>query len=356
MNRIIIDGANGYVASHFAAELIKNKNQVFALVRSNREFSPTMRMKKILDDINENREDDYKNLKVYNYSLLDKDFSLSENELKEIFCEKSDFFHFAASLKFAEKDKKEIFETNVEGLENAIWLFLKYSKPGSRFFYISTAYSCGNNGHPFLEKFYTNEDISAFRNYYEQSKRFGENVLKKYIEDKRLNGYVLRLSQVAGNNITGITTTDYGIFDFVKRLHSFSRRHPGETVRISVTPESTQNIIAIDKIVNYLLTLVTIDKLPTIINLVARNYIKNDDIFKCICRLLPINILQVRELNPDSMNILERIIAAGMSFTGKYSNTDLKFDTTNIDLLNFPRDNEITPDSLCRMIEYVIKH
>ncbi len=356
MNRIIIDGANGYVASHFAAELLKNNNQVLALARSNGDLSPSMRMKKILDEINENREDDYKNLKVYNYSLLDKDFSLSENELKEIFCEKSDFFHFAASLKFAEKDKKEIFETNVEGLENAISLFLNYSLPGSRFFYISTAYSCGNNGNLFMEQFYPNEDISAFRNYYEQSKRYGENIVKKYIDENSLNGYVLRLSQVAGNNITGVTTTDYGIFDFVKRLQSFSRRYLGETVRISATPESTQNIIAIDKIVNYLITLVSIDKLPTIINLVARNYITNDEIIKCICRLLPINILQVRELNPDSMNILERIIAAGMSFTGKYSNTNLNFDTTNIDLLNFPRDNEITPDSLCRMIEYVIKH
>ena len=52
MKTVVINGANGYVASHFISNLLKQKYKVVALVRTNKR-SPQERMKKVLADIND---------------------------------------------------------------------------------------------------------------------------------------------------------------------------------------------------------------------------------------------------------------------------------------------------------------
>ncbi|MFA6334125.1 MAG: SDR family oxidoreductase [Bacteroidales bacterium] len=354
MRKIVIDGANGYVASHFINELLIQNYEVVALVRDGRGNSSAERMEYALAEINNFKSINLKNLKVYSYSLLNEDFSISKEELGNIFNEKVDYFHFAACLKFSEKDRDEIFDTNVNGVENSIKTFLKYSLPESRFFFISTAYSCGKMPQLFEEKFYSNEDIAGFRNYYEQSKRFAENVVKKYIEKSNLNGYVIRLSQVTGDNKSGVTITDFGIFDFVKRVYNFSKRYPNETVRISVFPDSTQNLVSIDNIVTYFMRILILNELPSIIHFVGKKSIKNGQIIECICKLLPINIIQDTTLEKENMNAIEKIIAAGMSFTGGYTNTNFLFDTKNLDGIISSYENEVTVLSLYKMLEYFI--
>jgi nucleoside-diphosphate-sugar epimerase len=115
----------------------------------------------------------------------------------------------------------------------------------SRFFYISTAYSCGITNEPFREKFYENKDISHFRNFYEQSKRQAENIVRQHIETRKIKANIIRLSQVVGNSHSGVTKTHYGIFDFITKLQKFSAYYPNETVRIPIDPIATQNLILI---------------------------------------------------------------------------------------------------------------
>src|SRR5690625_7575781 len=111
-------------------------------------------------------------------------------------------------------------------------VFLQCASPNSRFFFISTAYTCGKTEERFEERFYANADISHFRNYYEQSKRFAENLVKEYIEQKSLKAHILRLSQVVGNIKTGVTKTNYGIFDFVKELYNLLKGYQGSPIVI----------------------------------------------------------------------------------------------------------------------------
>ena len=198
MKTIVINGANGYVASHFISNLLKQKYKVIALVRANK-MPPEKRMKKVLAAINSDETLDTSNLKIIGYSLLDENFSIPEKDMRDIFHDNVDYFHFAASLKYDKKSKDEIFSANVNGVENSINVFSKYATQSSRFFYIGTAYSCGRFEGVFEEKFYENKDISAFRNYYEQSKRFAENIVKTNIQKNRINGHIIRLSQVVGN-------------------------------------------------------------------------------------------------------------------------------------------------------------
>ena len=354
MKKVIINGANGYVASHFTKKLLSQNYEVIALVRDNKKASSTNRMIDTLSEIDDYNDANYSNLKVYSYSLLEENFSIPTEQLEEIYSGNPDFFHFAACLKFAAKDKDEIFETNVDGVENSIKVFLKYATPASRFFFVGTVYSCGNMAGLFEEKFYEDDDITAFRNYYEQSKRFAENIVKKHIEQNNLNGYIIRLSQVVGNNKSGVTITDYGVFDFVKRICGFCNKYPDETVRISIDPESTQNLISINNVVNCMMKVLTEHELPLIINFAGRNPIKNDNIIKHICKLLPIDIIQNKTLETANLNIKERIIAVGMTFTGGYTSTNILFDSKNIDAITGTSENEITEQSLYKMMEYFI--
>ena len=354
MKTIIINGANGYVASHFINKLLKQEYKVIALVRSAINISATERMKAALAESSDDGYVDPTNLKVFSYSLLHKDFLIPREQLEDIFSEEVDYFHFAASLKFDFKSKLEIFETNVGGLENSIQVFSKFAKTNSRFFFIGTAYSCGRFSGRFEEKFYPNDDIQKFRNYYEQSKRYAENVVKENIDKNGLNGHVIRLSQVVGNSKTGVTKTDYGIFDFAKRMHRLAFRNPNQTVRVHVDPVSTQNLIPIDMVVNYLQRAVEVKHVPVIMNFTAKEQIKNIHIINSISKLLPINIVPEKQFARHEMNALERIISAGMTFTESYTDTNLQFDTSNLDQILMVKGHEANDNSIHKMLEYFI--
>lgn len=354
MKTIIINGANGYVASHFILKLLEHNYKVVALVRPSFKASPRERMQQVLDKMSSNGRADTSGLRVFGYSLLHRNFSMTEADLKEIFNEEVDYFHFAASLKFDAKSKDEIFETNVGGVGNSIQVFTKYAQRRSRFFFIGTAYSCGKYAGRFEEKFYPNQDISHFRNYYEQSKRFAENVVQKHRIEQDLNGHVIRLSQVVGNNKTGVTKTDYGIFDFAKRIGSLALRNPNQKVRVHFDPASTQNLIPINTVVDYLLQTVQLEQVPVIMNFIARQQTKNIHIIKSISQLLPIDIVPEPEIARHEMSAMERIIAAGMTFTGSYTKTNLQFDTKNVDAVLNAETPGTNEKSVFRMLEYFI--
>lgn len=354
MKKVIINGANGYVASNFINELLEKDYQVIALVRSNAKYSAKERMRAALLEMNEGENINFDKLSVYNYSLFEENFRLSKIELKEIFSGEVDYFHFAASLKFDTKSKEEIFGTNLDGLTNSIETFQKYTDVKSRFFFVSTAYSCGKISGTYYERFYENAEIEEFRNYYEQSKRIAENVVKNYMEEHNLNACIIRLSQVVGNNETGVTKTDYGIFDFSKRIQGLANKYPNRTIRIKVDPESTQNLIPIDTAVIFLMSAIQAEEVPTILNLISRISVKNADLLDSLCKLLPVNLICDNNLKQVDMDSLERIVAVGMSFTGAYSDTNISFDTNNLDKIISKDINEVSPKSIQQMLEYFL--
>ncbi|MFW6043919.1 MAG: SDR family oxidoreductase [Marinilabiliaceae bacterium] len=356
MRRIIINGANGYVASNFIYKLLEQDYEVVALVRENEKYSAEERMDHVLSQINNGPFTKPGNLSVYPYSLTDEDFSMPEPRLQEIFGKEADYFHFAASLKYDKKSKDEIFQVNVGGVENSIKIFSKYASGNSRFFLAGTAYSCGKWEGRFDEEFYPDEDISAFRNYYEMSKRLAENVVRKHIENNGLNGHILRLSQVVGDSRTGETKTDYGIFDFSKRVHNLAKRYPGRTVRVHVDPEGTQNVIPIDTAVNYLCQTAEKDPLPVIMNFTGNQPVKNEHIINSLNKLLPINLVPVKDIKHKEMTSLERLMAVGMSFTGNYNSLNIRFDTSKRDSVLSPQINEINEETVFKMLKYFLEN
>lgn len=352
MQKILINGANGFVASHFILELLEQNIEVVAFVRSGENLSAQQRMQNVLEEISAKGKVNFSKLKVFDYSLTAEDYSLDKNKIETIFNGTVQFFHFAACLKFSAKDKKKIFLTNVDGLKNSIRFFQKYARADSRFIFISTAYSCGKFSGLFNEKFYPNQDKTHFRNYYEQSKRFAENVVREHIESDKLNGHVVRLSQVIGDSKTGVTKTDYGIFDLAKRLCSIARLNPDTSLRIKVDPESTQNLVSVNIVAKVLLKITAASGLPPVVHLTAQNGLKNETIARCLNKHLPLTIITDKTLTKKNMTSLEKIMAVGMSFTGKYTQNNQLFDNTNLQKIMPTQVEEVTEESLCRMMAY----
>ena len=81
MLKIIINGANGFVASNFINELLTQHYEVVALVRGNKKYSAEERMFDVMNDINDGAFTVPKNLRIFNYSLLDENFGLPEETL-----------------------------------------------------------------------------------------------------------------------------------------------------------------------------------------------------------------------------------------------------------------------------------
>lgn len=347
---IVVTGANGYVASHLVQKFITDRYKVIALVRKDDHNSAQQRMVHQLQLIDPESELNISHFKVFEYILTEKNFGMNHHTLEEVFNEPVEFFHFAASLKYHERNQEEIFRTNVNGCENALEVFHQFSKPGSRFFYISTAYSCGLMSGVFQEQFYPDATVSAFRNLYEQSKRYAENVVARYIKEKNLNACVIRLAQIIGDSASGETLTSYGVFDFAKRMAQIAHKYPNQTVRIRIDPDGHQNLVPIDHVLDYFKHVVAIRQLPQVIHFVSRENTKNSTIISCLRRFIPIRIHQDQNLDLNNITPLERLISGAMSFTGAYTTTRLALSFKNLDQLMGSGKHRLTDDMLCRML------
>lgn len=356
MKKIVIAGANSFVASHFVHELLSQGFHVVALVRKSLEQTATERMNRALMDTTLGFPENIDQLTVLDYALLEDGFGIPHKELEWVFSDTVDYFHFAASLKFDFQSRDEIFETNIDGIGNALKVFEQYSSPDHRFFFISTAYSCGDFQGTFEEKFYPVEDISSFRNYYEQSKRMAENVLREYVENKGVQGHVIRLAQVVGNSESGVTRTDYGIFDFARRIHTLAHQFPGQTVRILADPHANQNLIPIDTAVHDLIVLTKSGSVPIILNFVANTPVENYKIIQIISDLLPIELIPQKDIDLDDMNAMEKLVLEGMTFTGHYTDINIDFDTRARDTFISSNHREVPESSLHDMVAYFLDH
>ena len=74
-----------------------------------------------------------------------------------------------------------------------------------------------------------------------------------------------------------MTKTDYGIFDFSKRIQNIAFKYPDRKVRIKVDLNSTQNLIPIDTVITYLMSAVKAKDVPVILNMIAKVSAKNAD-------------------------------------------------------------------------------
>lgn len=168
----LITGGTGFLGTLLSAELLKRGERVIFLSRSKNQESAKNRIAKQLDLVD--------NLQLGNIETIETDFQKKflgiDSSIMNNLVNKIDaIWHLAANLSFREKDRKEVFDTNVEGLKRILELASEINSP---VFYISTAYVHGQQPGLILE----NDLIKPkkFNNPYEESKFEAEKTVKEW--------------------------------------------------------------------------------------------------------------------------------------------------------------------------------
>lgn len=188
MNKtFLLTGGTGFLGSLFAIELIKRGDKVIFLGRSKNNESFRERVQKKLGLID--KDIPLSEIETIEIDLNKKNLNLPENKINELKYKIDGFWHFAANLSFKEKDRQDVFSTNVDGLKNVLNFVNQINTP---IYYTSTAYVHSQRSGIIFE----DELIKPkrFNNAYEESKFEGEKIVRKWGEDKENKFIIFRPS------------------------------------------------------------------------------------------------------------------------------------------------------------------
>ena len=159
----------------------------------------------------------------------------------------SQFWHSAASLRYEETHKDEIFAQNVQGTQHALEL-ARYVGAGT-FNHISTAYVSGRQQGRILEEI--REIDSPVKNFYEKSKLHGEHM----VASSGIHYRILRPSVVIGHSKTCAVINPsgfYGIGRFVAQLRrkmaAADELHRIAETEVLGVEDVTLNLIPVDAV------------------------------------------------------------------------------------------------------------
>ncbi len=215
----LITGGTGFVGSALIVELLaKTSDIVVGIVRPQPGVSPQDRLREVVRTA------------VHAYqapaALLDaidtrcfaiagdstaEDCGVALADLPDVAFDQ--FWHSAASLRFEDRYKDEIYTINTQGTENALALAARL---GVRHFnYFSTAYVAGSKKGLIREVLLPGEQLN---NHYESSKAQAENLVAG---EQRFGVRVLRPSIVIGHSQTCAAINFTGMYGFLRKLYGF---------------------------------------------------------------------------------------------------------------------------------------
>ncbi|MEV6415252.1 SDR family oxidoreductase [Kribbella sp. NPDC051718] len=343
--RQIVDGSTGFVGANLIHRLLADGNHVTALARQPAE---TVRQQ-ISTAAIADADLDLTRLEVLGWSLDEPDLGLPQATLEQLFSEPCDYWHLAAAITFRPGNHEELQQVNVDGTRTALDVFHKYASPGSRFFQVSSAYSCGLVTDEVPELWHPSAEPHEFRNYYEYTKREAEVL---YADTP---GAVLRLGQIVGDSRTGRAATDYGLYDYIRAIHTITRRRPNESLRVVGDPTAELHLVPVDACVRWMIDLATRDLSQLdepIIHLVDSVSVTAAKVAEMISAHLPVDlrIAPQDEVAATPLNQLERVLEARMTYTGKYISRSIRFRRDNLPALGIDDPPTVTDDVLDRLV------
>lgn len=248
-NTHLFTGATGFVGSAIILDLLMNTcDNILCVVRAGENQSANERLLQTLA----NAANGYRMEQTVVEGIRSRCKGISGDILEE-HCgiyekipENTHFWHCAASLKFEDRHKDAIFETNVTGTKNAISLAKNIG--AKSFNYVSTAYVAGKEEGNIAE---ASVEHSYFNNHYERSKIAGERLVEN---TSAMPTRILRPSIVIGHSKTYSALNFNGMYGFLRTLVKFKgvmdRTQKGlmdrTRLKILLDPEATLNLVPID--------------------------------------------------------------------------------------------------------------
>ncbi|GAA3463508.1 SDR family oxidoreductase [Saccharothrix longispora] len=320
----VVDGANGFVASHLIGALVARGDSVVALARAG-------------EEVVRRRVADALTTLHLNPALAEKvqveRFSLAEPELgtstSEVFAEPCTYWHSAALITFFPRREAELHAVNVVGSANAAAAFSRHAKPGSRYVHVGTAYQHGTTQGKALEQWPEYGHPSEFRNDYEHSKRTAEVDLSRTELARKGAVLVARLGVMVGHSGTGRALSDLGIYDFIRVIALFARRTPGERVRFVCHPRAALHLTPVDGTVDRMLALAAGPLDRPVRHLVPSAAVPVTDVFAAISRHLPVELVAVTaaDVEAEPFGRFEAIVNMRCKFTSPYFRYEYGFES-----------------------------
>ena len=219
----LLTGGTGFLGSLLSLELIKREDKVIFLGRSKNNESFQERVKKTLGLIDEKLP--LNELKAIEIDLNKKNLGLTEDKINDLKNKIDGFWHFAANLSFKEKDRQNVFSTNVDGLKNVLDFVAQINTP---IYYTSTAYVHGQRpGISFEDELIKPK---RFNNAYEESKFEGEKIIKKWGENARNKFIIFRPSIFIERGRK--TLSFFGYYLIVYTLYKMKRNSKKKEMKI----------------------------------------------------------------------------------------------------------------------------
>lgn len=244
----LLTGGTGFLGSLLSIELIKKGDKVIFLGRPKDDKSFEQRIKEKLQSIDPNIS--LNNIDTIEINLHKEDLGLSNDYINKFLGKIDAIWHLAANLSFKEKNKKEIFNTNINGLENILNFAGKIGVP---VFYISTAYVYGQRPGVIFE----DELIKPkhFNNYYEESKFEGEKLIRKWSGDKSNRFIIFRPSILIDPKVR--TLSFFGYYAIVRYLYKLKKKFNQKELKVFVPyPYSEKcllNLMPVDIAIKWML-------------------------------------------------------------------------------------------------------
>nr|WP_281277862.1 SDR family oxidoreductase [Saccharothrix texasensis] len=320
----MVDGANGFVASHVISALVARGDTVTALARADGEVV----RRKVADALTTLHLNPalVEKVQVSSFSLAEPDLGISA---ADVFAEPCTYWHSAALITFFPRREAELHAVNVVGSANAVAAFTGHAKPGSRYVHVSTAYQHGTTEGRAFEQWPDYGHPSEFRNDYEHSKRVAEVELSQTGLAQRGDVLVARLGVMVGHSGTGRALTDLGMYDFLRVIALFARRTPGERVRFVCHPRAALHLTPVDGTVDRLLALADGPFDRPVRHLVPPTAVPVTDLFAAISAHLPVELVAVTaaEVEAEPFSRFEAIVNMRCKFTSPYLRHEYGFES-----------------------------
>ena len=245
---ILLTGATGLVGRYLIRDLLSAGHRLALLVRPTKKQTAAERVETILQFLESNLDSEFARPVVLEGNVTDEGLGLSDADRAWVANKCDRLIHNAAVLTFHGEDRNDDpWRTNVGGTQKV----LDFCKEvGIRdLHYVSTSYVCGVR-HDLVHE---NElDVGqSFRNDYERSKFEAETLVRSADFLDSLTVY--RPAVIAGDSVTGYTSTYHGMYHYLKLMSVLVWNTPPgpdgvrhTPVKLEMTGDEPRNIVPVD--------------------------------------------------------------------------------------------------------------
>jgi nucleoside-diphosphate-sugar epimerase len=349
-----VTGATGFLGSFLVTFLLEKGYRVIALVRGPH---PRARLLDVLHEVSNGKVETVcdERLQVVEGDVRNPGCGLTADVQHALAREVDEIWHCAASFKFQERDREDVYAQNVIGTRHLLDFARDCNhEKTAPFFYVSTAYAAPvKNG-------VAEEDIAPVgahsHNLYERSKQEAERLVDQYHRDFALPVAIFRPSIIIGHTQTGQAVRFSGYYDVLRALALLVRNlevnltgnfDRNLRVRIRARSDTPLNLVPVDFVVEAMWRLSCIDRRDAVVfNIVNETPVLVSELFRYACeevRVTGIDLVEEASLQQRPMTTFERLFDRRTRFQAPYLLDGPSFRTTHFRSLIPPCALPCTP-------------